>query len=151
MSPSIHRYRNHYHIHLCKKSKSRRGSNKCTLLRVPVFTVRFDLHYSILRHNYGVIFVSKVIKIHMVKHLVKITKYIVNELPNNKKSNVRLYCFRFFENLSNSYEFSNFYRPFYMRGIPFFAGLLAGVLVEELKKKGIKFSTVNIIAIINTS
>ncbi|XP_022172973.1 nose resistant to fluoxetine protein 6-like isoform X2 [Myzus persicae] len=44
----------------------------------------------------------------------------------------------FLENPSSSYEFRNFYRPFYMRGIPFYAGLLAGSIVEELKKKGIR-------------
>ncbi|CAI6366252.1 unnamed protein product [Macrosiphum euphorbiae] len=48
----------------------------------------------------------------------------------------------FLESPSNSYEFRNFYRPFYMRGIPFYAGLLAGVMVEELKKKEIKPSKV---------
>ncbi|KAF0762026.1 nose resistant to fluoxetine protein 6-like, partial [Aphis craccivora] len=47
----------------------------------------------------------------------------------------------FLENPSNSMEFSNFYRPFYYRGTPFYAGMLAGVVVKELKKREIKFST----------
>ncbi|XP_025192359.1 nose resistant to fluoxetine protein 6-like [Melanaphis sacchari] len=47
----------------------------------------------------------------------------------------------FLKNPSNSTEFSNFYRQFYYRGTPFYAGLLAGVVVDELKKREIKFST----------
>lgn len=53
---------------------------------------------------------------------------------------VRL-TYSFMENPSNSYEFSNIYRPFYLRGTPFYIGLLAGFVVEELKKRKIKFST----------
>lgn len=50
--------------------------------------------------------------------------------------------YRFFENIQNSEEFQNFYRPFYLRGTPFFAGLLAGVFVEDLKKPAKKISQV---------
>lgn len=46
------------------------------------------------------------------------------------------------ESPSNSFEFSNLYRPFYLRGTPFYAGMLAGVAVEMLKKRKIKFSMV---------
>ncbi|CAH1712122.1 unnamed protein product [Aphis gossypii] len=49
--------------------------------------------------------------------------------------------YSFLENPSNSMEFSNFYRPFFYRGTPFYAGMLAGVVVKELKKREIKFST----------
>ncbi|CAH1712124.1 unnamed protein product [Aphis gossypii] len=44
----------------------------------------------------------------------------------------------FLMNPSTSYEYQKFYRPFYMRGIPFYTGLLAGIIVEELKKREIK-------------
>ncbi|VVC41806.1 Nose resistant-to-fluoxetine protein, N-terminal,Acyltransferase 3 [Cinara cedri] len=46
----------------------------------------------------------------------------------------------FLESPDNSFEFSNMYRPFYLRGTPYYAGLLAGVTVEELKKRAVKFS-----------
>lgn len=46
------------------------------------------------------------------------------------------------ENLDTSFEFSNLYRPFYLRGIPYYAGLLTGVVVDELKKREVKFSSV---------
>ncbi|XP_060865557.1 nose resistant to fluoxetine protein 6-like [Metopolophium dirhodum] len=49
--------------------------------------------------------------------------------------------YSFLENPSNSMEFRNYYRPFFYRGTPFFAGILAGIVVEELKKREIKFST----------
>ncbi|XP_015363722.1 PREDICTED: uncharacterized protein LOC107161724 [Diuraphis noxia] len=48
--------------------------------------------------------------------------------------------YSFLENPSSSLEFSHYYRPFYHRGTPFYAGLLAGIVVEELKKRKIKFS-----------
>lgn len=58
---------------------------------------------------------------------------------------VRL-MYSFLENPSNSTEFSYYYRPFFYRGTPFFTGLLAGVVVEELKKREIKFSTSTVYA-----
>ncbi|XP_022182796.1 nose resistant to fluoxetine protein 6-like isoform X2 [Myzus persicae] len=48
--------------------------------------------------------------------------------------------YSFLQNPSNSSEFSHYYRPFYHRGTPFYAGLLAGIVVEELKKRKIKLS-----------
>ncbi|XP_026813027.1 nose resistant to fluoxetine protein 6-like [Rhopalosiphum maidis] len=44
----------------------------------------------------------------------------------------------FLQDPSSSFEFRKFYRPFYMRGIPFYAGLMAGIIVEEMKKREIK-------------
>lgn len=54
------------------------------------------------------------------------------------------FVIRFLKNPSSSYEFEHLYRPFYIRGIPFFAGLLAGVIIEELKKIEFKMSKVSL-------
>ncbi|XP_050440176.1 nose resistant to fluoxetine protein 6-like isoform X2 [Adelges cooleyi] len=45
------------------------------------------------------------------------------------------------ENPLSSYEYSNLYTQIYMRGIPFYAGLLAGVAADALKQREIKIST----------
>lgn len=38
--------------------------------------------------------------------------------------------------------------PFYMRGIPFYTGMLAALIVEEMKKREYKLSKVHIICYI---
>ncbi|XP_050440209.1 nose resistant to fluoxetine protein 6-like [Adelges cooleyi] len=43
---------------------------------------------------------------------------------------------------SNSYDFTHLYSKPYVRGLPFYIGLLAGVIVEVLKKKDIKMSKI---------
>lgn len=54
----------------------------------------------------------------------------------------RFFIYRFMINPGNSFEFSKLYRPFYLRGTPFYAGMLAGIVVEVMKKRKIKFSMV---------
>lgn len=49
---------------------------------------------------------------------------------------------RFLEYPGNSFEYNTLYRPFYLRGTPFFIGLLAGMTVEELNLRETKLSTV---------
>lgn len=52
------------------------------------------------------------------------------------------FCPRFFKKKDNFYEAEHLYSPFYIRSVPFYVGLLAGVIVEKLKSKKIKLSKV---------
>eukprot|EP00102_Acyrthosiphon_pisum_P018530 XP_016655740.1 PREDICTED: nose resistant to fluoxetine protein 6 [Acyrthosiphon pisum] len=71
--------------------------------------------------------------------IVSLVTSFVTTYFNQAYGMIRI-MYSFLESPSNSLEFSNYYRPFYHRGTPFYAGLLAGVVVEELKKRKIKFS-----------
>ncbi|XP_050442512.1 nose resistant to fluoxetine protein 6-like [Adelges cooleyi] len=48
----------------------------------------------------------------------------------------------FLEKPSNSFEYRNLYRQIYIRGIPFYAGMLAGIMADALKRRQLKISTI---------
>ncbi|XP_050442482.1 nose resistant to fluoxetine protein 6-like [Adelges cooleyi] len=60
---------------------------------------------------------------------------------NTKSYGIIKVMVSFLMNPANSFEFKNLYRQFYLRGIPFYAGLLAGLIADALKKREIKMST----------
>ncbi|XP_050440201.1 nose resistant to fluoxetine protein 6-like isoform X1 [Adelges cooleyi] len=63
----------------------------------------------------------------------------------SKSEGITKFNISFFLNLSesttsNSFHFTHLYTQLYVRGLPFYIGLLAGIIVEVLKKNDIKMS-----------
>jgi len=67
-------------------------------------------------------------------NLELIIKHVLNTLPN----------FRFLENPRSSTMFNESYRASHMRATPFFVGVAMSLIINKLKQKKIKFSSVNI-------
>lgn len=148
---TVHRHWYHTHQRLCEVSKNRRGCYCRMSVYIVSNTIYFDLCHSIIWHNQSRDTVSNgnYIKTY-IKDCKIFEKFIIARSHSYRRGHplsinnhiTLLIFYRFLEDHSTSYEFRNFNRTFYMRGIPFYAGLLAGIIVEELKKKEIKPSKV---------